>query len=112
MAVPTGKAGGPYTLTFSDGKITIIRKNIVLGEVWICSGQSNMEWNVVRGFDNSEAEAAAANYPSICMLYIPKAESGTSLNDANGQWMTCMPEVMRKFCAVAYFWMRSRWNNK
>lgn len=106
VAIPTGKAGGPYTLTVSDGKSTIVRKNIMLGEVWICSGQSNMEWNVARGIDNGEQEAATANYPNIRMLYIPKAESGGALNDANAQWKTCTPEVMREFSAVGYFFGR------
>lgn len=106
VAIPTGKEGGPYTLTVSDGKESIVRNNILLGEVWICSGQSNMEWNVVHGIDKGEQEAAAANYPNIRMLYIPKADSDRPLNDANAQWKTCTPEVMREFSAAGYFFGR------
>lgn len=106
LNLPTAKAGGPFDLVVSSENEEIVRKNILLGEVWICSGQSNMEWNVVRGFDNSEVEAANANYPNIRMLYIPKAESDTLRYDANAQWQACTPEVMRKFSAVGYFFGR------
>src|SRR5262250_12502 len=66
------KAGGPFTLTVS-GKNKIEFKNVLVGEVWICSGQSNMEWRL-RQSDNAEAEIAAAKYPMIRLFTVPRLE--------------------------------------
>lgn len=104
--LPTARAGGPYKLTIASGNETLVCKNILLGEVWICSGQSNMEWSVDKIIENGEAEAAAANWPQIRMLSIPQAESDTLCTDATAVWQTCTPGVMRRFSAVGYFFGR------
>lgn len=106
LNLPTSKAGGPYTLTISSGSETLVRTNILLGEVWICSGQSNMQWSVENGINNGKAEAAEANWPAIRMLYIPQTESDTLRTDADAQWQVCTPAVMRKFSAAGYFFGR------
>ncbi|HRS19175.1 MAG TPA: sialate O-acetylesterase, partial [Bacteroidales bacterium] len=64
VTLKTGKAGGPYTLTVK-GYTTIVIKDVLLGEVWVCSGQSNMEWSARLGIDNAKQEVANANYPNI-----------------------------------------------
>src|SRR5262250_1552566 len=66
------KAGGPFTLTVS-GKNKIELKNVLVGEVWICGGQSNLEWRL-RDSDNAEAEIAAAKYPMIRLFTVPRLE--------------------------------------
>lgn len=79
LKVPTGEAGGPYTVTVSDGD-PVVLENVLLGEVWICSGQSNMEMPV-GGFlhqpveGSAEAVAAAGDCPGIRMFTVPKVSS-------------------------------------
>ncbi len=106
LRLPTAKAGGPYSLSVINGKDSILLKNILLGEVWICGGQSNMVWSVEHGITNGEQEAAAANFKNIRMLDIPRAESDSLKNDVAAKWQECSPEVMRKFSAVGYFFGR------
>ena len=79
LKVPTGEAGGPYTVTVSDGD-PVVLENVLLGEVWICSGQSNMEMPV-GGFlhqpveGSAEAVAAAGDCPGIRMFTVPKVSA-------------------------------------
>lgn len=100
--IRTIEAGGPYTLTASDSEKTEL-SNILLGEVWLCSGQSNMEWSVNHGILNGEAEAAAANHPNIRFYHVPKVGSDTPQKHMLGTWEVCTPETMRKTSAIAYF---------
>lgn len=101
----TTKAGGPYTLqVFGYGKKEF--KNILLGEVWLCSGQSNMEWSANSGIDNKEAEITAANYPNIRFFHIPKRGADSPQNNCDASWEICTPETMRKTSAIAYFFGR------
>lgn len=96
------KAGGPYTLTVS-GKNSVTLTNILVGEVWICSGQSNMEWPV-RMASNAAQEIAEANYPQIRHIKIPNVVASTPQADfASGDWKVCSPETAGYFTAVGYF---------
>lgn len=96
------KAGGPYTLTVS-GKNSVTLTNILVGEVWICSGQSNMEWPV-RMASNAAQEIAEANYPQIRHIKIPNVVASTPQADfASGDWKVCSPETAGDFTAVGYF---------
>ena len=70
----TPEAGGPYTISINDINI----KNVLIGEVWVCSGQSNMQWSVNKAL-NPEAEIAAANYPDIHMFYVARQFSQRTL---------------------------------
>ena len=99
--LPKMKAGGPHTLTVS-GTNRIARKNILIGEVWIGSGQSNMEFSLVHS-NGGAAEVAAANYPNIRLFWVPKALSGIPKGDINAAWKPCTPESARMFSAVLYF---------
>jgi sialate O-acetylesterase len=100
--LPTVDAGGPYALTAMDGEKTTLQ-NILLGEVWLCSGQSNMEWSVNHGIKNGEAEAAAAKNPNIRFYHVPKIGSDTPQENCLASWEVCTPETMRKTSAIAYF---------
>lgn len=104
------EAGGPYELIIS-GEDTIKINNVMMGEVWICSGQSNMEmpmlgeWSKV---NNYEQEIADANYPNIRLLMVDKEFSNTPQTSFNSEgWKECLPETVAKFSAVAYFFGRN-----
>ncbi|HON93422.1 MAG TPA: sialate O-acetylesterase [Sedimentisphaerales bacterium] len=102
MAAPV--VGGPYTITF-EGKNTVTVKNVLAGQVWVCSGQSNMEWPV-RNSANSELEIANAKYPSIRLFTVEKAVADQPQEDCKGKWVECNPETVPGFSAVAYFFGR------
>lgn len=104
-------AGGPYTLTFDDGK-KLVLENVMAGEVWFCSGQSNMEmpvkgWGKVNNF---EQEVADANHPLVRLFQVKKVVAHTPqtvvpLDYTNG-WAVCSPETVGEFSAAAYFFAR------
>jgi sialate O-acetylesterase len=87
------------------GKNTVTVKDILIGEVWICSGQSNMEWMVSQS-DNKDAESAAANYPLIRHFKVTRQTSDTPLEDLKGEWVVCSPATVPNFSAVGYFFGR------
>lgn len=87
------------------GKNTIELKDVLIGEVWLCSGQSNMEWTVANS-DNREAEIAAANHPLIRHLKIAHRPSTVPLDDVDGIWQVCSPDVVGSFTAAGYFMAR------
>ena len=105
--IPTPAAGGPWTITFSDGDKTSI-SNVLTGEVWFCSGQSNMEMPV-RGFHGQPVEGSAdmilSARPSvpIRMCTIGKKYSLTPLDSCTGSWQEHTPEAVADASAVAYF---------
>ncbi len=104
-------AGGPYTLTVT-GDNTLTVTNVLIGEVWVCSGQSNMERQLgLRGgqkpLENWEQEVATANYPQIRMFFVHRDKSQTPLADARGQWVVCSPATSKDFSAVGYFFARA-----
>ncbi|MDD3195259.1 MAG: sialate O-acetylesterase [Paludibacter sp.] len=111
LTLPTPGAGGPYSLTISDGE-QLTLSNIMIGEVWLCSGQSNMEmplagWGKVL---NYEQEIAAANYPNIRLFQVEKttalAPSGNMKVMGDG-WLICSPQTLPEFSATAYFFARN-----
>ncbi|MGK0185229.1 MAG: sialate O-acetylesterase, partial [Verrucomicrobiales bacterium] len=94
----------PASLKIS-GKNAIALNNVLVGEVWIGSGQSNMQWAVRQAID-PEKEAAAGNHPNIRLFEIPRTPSAKPLSDVNAQWDTCTPERIPGFSAVLYFFGR------
>lgn len=104
-------AGGPYTLTFDDGK-KLLLENVMSGEVWFCSGQSNMEmpvkgWGQVNDF---EREVAEANHPLIRLFQVDKVVAHTPqtkvpVGHTKG-WAVCSPKMVEEFSAAAYFFAR------
>ncbi|MDO5524323.1 MAG: sialate O-acetylesterase [Bacteroidia bacterium] len=107
VSVKTPSAGGPYTITVSE-KNTIRLNNILIGEVWICSGQSNMEWQLRLG-NNGEQEIANADYPNIRLFQAKRATSPYPLDDigVDAGWSECSPATSGYFSAVAYFFGRN-----
>lgn len=98
------KAGGPYTLKVYGADTTIFN-NVLVGEVWLCSGQSNMEWTV-RNSKDAEQEMNDANYPEIRMFTVQKEVSEKPKEDCVGEWKVCTPENVGDFSAVGYFFGR------
>ncbi len=100
-------AGGPYQMTIKTvkSKHTTTIKNILVGEVWVASGQSNMEWSVARSVD-AEQEIASANYSNIRVFKVEKTFADAPQKDCSGSWLICTPETVAGFSAVAYFFGR------
>ncbi|MGH7601070.1 MAG: sialate O-acetylesterase [bacterium] len=105
-AMPTG---GPYELTIS-GAETIRFKNVMIGEVWLCSGQSNMEMPLVSTWatvNNFKAEVAAANYPDLRLFIVKRAKSTKLRTDVESEgWKMCDSTSVKNFSATAYFFGR------
>ncbi len=102
VKLPAQNYGGPFTLNIK-GKNRIAFDNVMIGEVWICSGQSNMEWPLAQ-VKNAEKEVAAANNPNIRLFTVPKHVAQFPEEDiANGEWVECTPETAYSFSAVGYF---------
>jgi len=97
-------AGAAGELTVA-GKNTITIKNVVVGEVWVASGQSNMEFPLSRGKD-AEEEAKAADFPMIRMYTVKKTMAAAPAEDTVGTWQVCKPETAPGFSAVGYFFAR------
>ena len=105
------RAGGPYTITFDDGKKTVL-EDVMAGEVWFCSGQSNMEMPV-KGWGqvlNYEQEVAAANHPLVRLFQVGRAVALTPQTTVpqghTKGWAVCSPEMVEEFSACAYFFAR------
>jgi len=111
VKVDTPKAGGPYTLTVT-GQNTITLKNVLIGEVWICSGQSNMQMELKasspwsKGVFNFETEIAGADYPDIRLFSVQREIAEEPKDDCTGSWSKCSPDTVGEFSAVAYFFAR------
>jgi sialate O-acetylesterase len=107
IKVATPGYGGPYTITISDGELLVLN-NVLIGDVWICSGQSNMEmplagWGKIL---NNEKEIAEAKFPNIRLLQADHITSNSPINDAkvaNGGWQECSPKYIAEFSSTAYF---------
>ncbi len=80
-------------------------KNVLVGEVWICSGQSNMQWSVNASWD-ADLEIATAKYPNIRLISVPQVGTQEPQQDFKGQWVECSPQTVGPFSAVGYFYGR------
>ncbi|MEK6477577.1 sialate O-acetylesterase [Catalinimonas sp. 4WD22] len=101
------EAGGPYELQITGGDTTVLLNDIMIGDVWLASGQSNMEWPLSAQVDNFEEEIANANYPEIRLFTVERNTSYEPLEDlAQGTWSQTSSETIGSFSAVAYFFGR------
>lgn len=102
--------GGPFEIAVSSGEQTLSYEDVLLGEVWVCGGQSNMEWTlgpgVGPGIANWEEEVAGAQFPEIRFFDVPHSVSGVPLPDAGGEWKITTPENSVRFSAVGYLFGR------
>lgn len=104
--IPAFDYGGPHILTVK-GENLVEFDNVMIGEVWLCSGQSNMSWQL-KLCTNGEKEVADANYPQIRIFSVERKLSQFPDNDLNsGEWMECSPTTIRYFSGVAYFFGRN-----
>jgi sialate O-acetylesterase len=97
-------AGGPYDLTIK-GKNTLNFADVLVGEVWICSGQSNMQWSLAASYD-ADLESLAANFPEIRLISVPQVGTQEPQKDFNGRWERCTPDTVKNFSAVGFFFGR------
>jgi len=106
LALSNEQAGGPFELVVK-GKNTVTLSDVLIGEVWVCSGQSNMQWTVGNS-NNAEQEVASANYPQIRQVEIPRITSGVPLDDVSQslEWKEANPQNVGNFTAVGYFYAR------
>jgi sialate O-acetylesterase len=108
--ISTPKASGPHTIEIKASN-TIKLENVMTGEVWICSGQSNMEMGIA-ACDNAEEEIAAADYPNIRIFDVARKISTTPVDDCVGSWSECTPETIKSvgtwggFSAAGYYFGR------
>ncbi|MDZ7374368.1 MAG: hypothetical protein ONB23_10415 [candidate division KSB1 bacterium] len=105
------EAGGPHQAVVTDGLDTLRWENVLVGEVWLCSGQSNMEmplagWPPRDTLLNSAEEIRAAHFPSIRLFKVPRKVAAEPQPDCSGQWVPCEPEAAANFSAAAYFFGR------
>ncbi len=105
VKIDTGKAGGPYEMTVS-GKNPITIKNILVGEVWVCSGQSNMEFTVKQAQNSAEEMADANNYPQIRSFTVGRKVIYAPMYNCNGKWQICSSQTAGTFTAAGYFFGR------
>lgn len=100
------EAGGPFPLTI-QGKNTIAFKNVLVGEVWVCSGQSNMQWAISQcdKTDQTAATGAPAN-PMLRMFTVPRVPRDTPIADITGSWVDAGPKTVSGMSAVGYFFGR------
>jgi sialate O-acetylesterase len=87
------------------GANTITIADVLVGDVWIGSGQSNMQW-AVRQSDNADAEIAAATFPQIRLFYVPRKPSAVPVEDVDAKWVVCSPQSVGEFSGVLYFFGR------
>lgn len=109
-------AGGPFNLEVRGAKNKVFIQDIYVGEVWVCSGQSNMDMTVAKedrywcGVDNEAEEVAGANYPKIRVFDVDYKPNNTVQPDVVGKWEVCSPKTVGHFSAAAYFFAKELYN--
>jgi sialate O-acetylesterase len=94
-------AGGPHEMVI-QGKERLVFKEVLIGEVWLCSGQSNMQWSMKQ--TSHGGDIPNAKHPNIRLISIPLIAEGVPQTDFNGEWLVCTPDNVTNFSAVAYFY--------
>src|SRR5687767_7091962 len=102
--LPALTAGGPHEMV-AKGKNEVKVADVMVGEVWIASGQSNMEWPI-KAQSATEQEKGSANHPGIRMFTVTKAVTGKPAKDVAGSWAVCTPQTIGNYSAVAYFFAK------
>jgi len=98
------KAGGPYEVIVK-GKNTLLLTDVLIGEVWVCSGQSNMQWPVSRSND-PDLESLSAHYKNLRLFYVPRVPATEPQHDTKANWTPTTPDTVKDFSAVGYFFAR------
>ncbi len=105
LAVQTPSAGGPFTVIIK-GRNTIVLQNVLVGEVWICSGQSNMEMNYGWGLPQMKEDFPSSANPNIRFFNVPKSTATIPQEKGEGAWTMCDSNTVKSFSAVAYYFGR------
>ncbi len=105
VELPPVAAGGPFDMIINGKHSPITLSDVLVGEVWVCSGQSNMQWTVERS-NNAEQEIASAFHPRIRLFSVERTVADTPQDDCNGSWEVCCPGTIPGFSAVGYFFGR------
>jgi len=108
LTIPAQPVGGPYSLVFSNGPDTVSINDMYFGDVWLASGQSNMEWKLKWQVDNWQAEVKDSNYPLIRYFDVENrytAAQQTTLN--SGEWAIASENTSQEFSAVAWFFAKN-----
>ena len=96
---------GPASEMTIRGANTITIADVLVGDVWIGSGQSNMQWTVRRS-DHADTEIASAGFPQIRLFHVPRKPSAVPVEDVDAKWVVCSPETIAEFSAVLYYFGR------
>ena len=106
----TSAYGGPYTLSVKGKDSEHIFQNILVGDVWVCSGQSNMEFQV-KNVNNASTEVANSDFPNIRLFTVGRSMANHPQKDVEGTWQVCSPSSVPDFSAVGYFFGRDIYKN-
>jgi sialate O-acetylesterase len=109
LNIKTPAAGGPYQITIT-GNNNIVLEDVLIGEVWVCSGQSNMEMSVTWGLPY-ESDVANATDKNIRFFYIPRTTAEYPQDDVRAEWVVCNPDDMKRFTAAGYFFGKALRDN-
>jgi sialate O-acetylesterase len=109
LKIKTPVAGGPYQITIT-GNNSIVLEDVLVGEVWLCSGQSNMEMSVTWGLPY-ESDVANATDQNIRFFYIPRTTAEYPQDDVKAEWVVCNPDDMKRFTAAGYFFGKTLRDN-
>lgn len=102
LLLSTPSLKGPQEVKIT-GYNTVVLKNVLLGEVWLVSGQSNMEWSAAAGIEGAEEAIAGAENPELRFFTVRHRTAPHPQQDLDGEWVASTPETMKHFSAVAYF---------
>jgi sialate O-acetylesterase len=101
--IKTPAAGGPYSVRINSGANEIILNDVMIGEVWLCSGQSNMEWSYYNGAKYIKEELPECYNRDIRLFQIPRAASDYPQDDLKAEWKVCDSNSLKSFSAVGYY---------
>lgn len=103
MKVKTPAAGGPFTINITNRGSATVLQNVMIGEVWVCSGQSNMEWSYNNGEKDTRAELSTCASNNIHFFQVPKSTADAPQDDLQAHWVSCDSNTLKSFSAVGYF---------
>lgn len=102
-SIVTPGAGGPYKIAIESQDQQLLLENVLLGEVWLCSGQSNMQWSALNNVKEMQAALPTITNARIRFLQISNIAAQTPQNDVYDQWTECNPQTAASFSAIGYF---------
>lgn len=116
LTLHTPGPGGPHAIHITGATNRITISDVLLGEVWLCGGQSNMEWSVNAigpggdGWEGTDAIKAAADHPTIRFFDVPNVLAVSPMEECGGRWVVCTPQTVGDFTAVGYFFAHALQN--